>query len=601
MFSKLFKFKNDNKQASASPAKPAAEPKPAKPATPSLLVQLTQGQAIDSIDNTDVLHQLVKNSDKLDKKTNRQVRERINALREQDKQNQQQHEKQEKLCERLEKLSRLQYHPLFDSEFAHLQQQWLDMPDKNNVLTARVHTSIAQCQHIQQEAHTLKQQQEQAAIAAEQLAAEQRAQAEQRAAEQAELAQQYAGKMQQQIAHAEQKQQSAAEQQKKAEQIASTLQQQLVQLEEAIAQGDSKKARDTLERARDNLKKLDHKRSHDFDGKLHLLAGQLHELQDWQNYAALPKLEELCAAMEKLAATALPTPQKAEAVRDLQNQWRAMKPPASKQAQSLWDRFKKASDTAWEPCAEHFGKEKHIRAFNLQQRQAICDALEQFYNMQNWEKADWKAVARILEKSKQEFHDFHPVERTEEKPIRTRFDAALAAINGKLLDEQKNNEDKKHQLVEAAKNIAAMTDLDKAVERVRQLQEQWKTIGLTRRHEDQKLWQALQVQTGIVFEKRRTNQQQQQQAQHDNVERDKQLVMRAAAAYELRYPSPGGGVHPRVQPSARKRHHAHVTCHTATHPPVKSHGCHHVLALNVPHDPCHRVPPQRPKAKGGEE
>lgn len=533
MFGKLFKSGTVKKPAPASATVVVAETVQAKPETPSILQQLTQGQPIDSIHDIDTLQQLVKHSDKLGKKTNQQVRDRLHALREQEKNRQQQHEKQEKICVRLETLSRLQHHPLFDSEFTHLQQQWDALPDKDTALVTRVSAAIAQCRQIQADALAEKQQQEQAAREAATRAEQERLLAEQRAAEQAEKAQQYAEKIQASVAAAEDKQKSAAEQQKKTEQVIQTLQQQLTQTEEAIAKGDSKKARETLDRIRDNLKKIEPRRAHSFEGKLHLLTGQLRDLQDWQNYAGLPKLEALCAEMEKLVDTSLPVLQKADAVHDLQNQWRALKVPTSKQSQALWDRFKKASDTAWEPCAEYFAKEKKLRAFNLQQRQAICDALEQFFTGQDWEKADWKAVSRILEKSKQEFHDFHPVERTEEKTIRARFDAALKAINNKLLDEQKNNEEKKRQLVEAAKSIATMTDLDKAAERVRQLQEQWKQIGLTRRHEDQKLWQALQEQTGLVFEKRRASQQQQQQALHDTIEQARHICEQIAALARL--------------------------------------------------------------------
>ncbi len=533
MFSKLFKRKDSQQKPASQAAVAEQAPRVPRPETPSLLQQLTGGAAIDTLTDAELLHQLVKNSDKLDKKTNRQVRERLQFLREQEKQQQQQREKQEKICGRLETLARLQHHPLFDSELAHLQQQWQLLLDVNADVAARVQAAIVQCQNIQQAAQALLQQ----------LAAEAAAEAERQEQKLARAAADAAAKAQfveqQQVlvevaaAQQQQSQTDRAKHDAQQQEVSRNLQQQLAQLEVAIDNADAKKARELHDRARDNVKKLDQKHVHAFDGKLHLLSGQLRELQDWQAFAALPKLEELCAAMEKLIDTALPPQQKADAVRELQNQWRATKPPTGKQAQALWERFKQASDRAWEPCAAYFDKEKQLRAFNLQQRQAICDALEQFHAAQNWERADWKAVARILEKARQEFHDFHPVERGEEKGIRARFDSAMAAINDKLLTEQKNNEDKKRQLVEAAKNIASMNDLDKAAERVRQLQEQWKQIGLTRRHEDQKLWQQLQEQTARVFDRRRENQQQQRQAQHDNVDRAKQLCESIAALAAL--------------------------------------------------------------------
>jgi exonuclease SbcC len=542
MFGKLFGFRKDKRAATpaagtkarASPAAamPAAPPS-AKAQEPSLLLQLTQGQAIETIGDTELLHQLVKHSDKLDKKTNRQVRERLQVLKAEEKARQQQCEQQEKLCTRLETLARLQHHPLFDSELAHLQQQWQALATTDTDLASRAQAALAACERVQQEAAEAK---AQAMAAAEQAAREaaarddlQRQQAAQReAAQQTQAAQQAVQQQKQQQSQAEREQQARQQQE-----TSRTLQQQLQQLESAIEQADSKKARELLDRARDNLKKLDAKHAHEFDGKLHLLAGQLRELQDWQAFAALPKLEALCAAMEKLADTDLPPLQKADSVRELQNQWRAMKPPTGKQAQALWDRFKQAGDKAWEPCAAHFEQERQQRAFNLQQRQAICEALEQFHAAQDWDKADWKAVARILDKAKQEFHDFHPVERGEEKGIRARFDAALGAVNGKLLAEQQANEEKKRQLVEAASSVAQMADLDKAAERVRQLQEQWKQVGITRRREDQLLWEAFQQQTGAVFSRRRENHQHQRQAEQEQADRARQACEQIASLARL--------------------------------------------------------------------
>ena len=476
---------------------------------------------------------MVKHSEKLDKKTNRQVREKIQHLKEQEKLQQQQYTLQEKICVRLETLARLQHHPLFDSEFSHLQTQWQALTSTDNNLAARIQLAITGCQRIQQEANDLQQQQEQAAQQAEQQREQQIAHAAQRAETTALHAEKHQAEQEQKKQQKEQSQAEREQHEKKQKELSQNIAQQLLQLEEAINNSEGKKSREIHDKIRDKLKKLDQKNAQAFDGKLHLLAGQLRDLQDWQSFAAMPKLEEMCAAMEKLIHIALPPLQKADAVRELQTQWRAIKAPSDKQAQALWERFKQAGDNAWEPCAAYYEKEKQLRAFNLQQRLAICDALEQFYSAQNWDNADWKAVMRILEKAKQEFHDFHPIERNEEKPVRTRFDAAMAAINNKLLDEQKTNENKKRQLIETAKSLIAMTDFDKAVERVKQLQEQWKLIGITRRQEDQKLWQALQEQTGLVFEKRRANQQQQQQAQHDNIDRAKQLCEQIAALAKL--------------------------------------------------------------------
>ena len=530
MLSRWFKRKSTDKPVDSTTTTPAKPTKVAevaqhapKPKEPGIVEQLTGGQPIESFNDLDVLHQLLKQSDKLDKRTNRLVRERINSLREQEKARHEQRQRQEKICTRLETLAKLQYHPLFDSELAHVQLQWRQVGQQDTDIAARIETALQQCLQIQQEAHLQKQQAEQEELRRQEANEAARLLAEKRALENAAQAEQRHEQEQTEAAVKKARQLSAAEAQKAIEQLTKTADQQLIQLEEAIGQSNGKKARQLLDRLRETLKPLDHSRAQRYEGKLHLLQGQLRELQDWQDYAALPKLEELCVAMEKLASTELPAPQKADAVRELQNQWRAIKAPGSKNAQTLWDRFKKAGDIAWEPCAIHFDKEKQLRSFNLQQRNAICEALEHFHSGQDWDKADWKAVSRILEKAKTEFHDFHPVERSDEKPVKQRFDAALAAIQAKLLAEQQANESRKQQLIDTAASLNTMADVEKAIERVRQLQEQWKTIGLTRRHVDQSLWQQFQEQCNALFTKRKEAQQQHWQAQTAQMDHAKAL------------------------------------------------------------------------------
>lgn len=483
MLGKLFGFKK--KQPVAAAPTPAAAstanstPVDKKNPKPSLHT-LAQVQSVDELHDIHQLQQLLKNSAQLDKKTNRLLRDRLQTLKTAQQQQQLNHDAQEKICSKLETLAKLQYHPLFDNELAHLLQQWQAITTPDTALAARATTAITRCQQIQTEVTQQK--------LAEEHAIQQAAAAKaQRAAEIA-----------QQRAEAEAQQALAAEQ--KAHAIAA-------QKEQRAAQKDHSKQQKITSRQ--------------------------HELQDWQAFAAIPKLEALCAAMEKLCASTLQPLETAEAVRELQTQWRALKPPHTPEAQALWERFKQASDTAWEPCAAHYEKERQHRAFNLQQRQAICEALEQFAQTQDWQHVDWKGISRILDKSRKEFHDFHPVERQEEKPIRTRFDAAFASINTQLLEIQTANEARKQQLVNTAKSVAEMHDTDKAIERFLQLQEQWKLIGITRHHEDRKLWQALQDAGKTIFDKRRSAQQQQRQIQDDNIAQAKAICERITALATL--------------------------------------------------------------------
>ena len=110
------------------------------------------------------------------------------------------------------------------------------------------------------------------------------------------------------------------------------------------------------------------------DDKMARAEKQLAEMGDWQDFAARPKLEALCAEMEALAARELVPDQLAKAVRDLQSQWKELGP--SRAANELWPRFKTAGDTAYEPCKTWFAAKGEERKAKGDARRAICEALE---------------------------------------------------------------------------------------------------------------------------------------------------------------------------------------------------------------------------------
>ncbi len=535
MLSKLFQSSWLRKKTPDDRSVPKPQEATAKSLRPAIqktekitLDSLTQGQALESIDNLDVLQHFLKQSDKLDKRTNRALRERVNVLRKEKKQQQALSEQNEKICARLETMARIQHNPLFDGELLHLQQQLQKAGVIDASLQTRFEIAIHKCQNIQRHAEAEKSKLADYAIAeAEQTRQQQQAhEAHMQLVVDQEISDVEAKQEQQK--NQQQAQHKKAQQTLKHTETLEKLQQYVPALEKAISAADLKQARDLLHKSQTAVQSLDKQNASLFDGKLHLFAGQLRELQDWQNYAALPKLEALCDAMEKIVTIALPPLQKSEAIRELQDQWRAIKVPSSREADDLWARFKKAADIAWEPCAEFFEQEKKLRLFNLEQRQNICSALEEFFTQKlsqayGESNVDWKAVTRILEKAKQEFHHFHPVARADEKMIRARFESAMAAVAGKLLIEQQRNEDKKQQLVNAAKSLVDTGKFEQAEERVRQLKEQWKAIGSMRHHVDQVMWSAFQEQCSALFSQRRHAQQQVTLQQQESLQKAQKL------------------------------------------------------------------------------
>lgn len=141
-----------------------------------------------------------------------------------------------------------------------------------------------------------------------------------------------------------------------------------------ISEGKWAPANSLLRRLQKKLAAMEPAERATLDDKLARAEKQLAEMGDWQDFAARPKLEALCAEMEALPAKELDPPKLAREVRDLQSQWKSLGP--SRAANELWPRFKTAGDAAYEPCKAHFAQKNDERQVKMAARRAICEALE---------------------------------------------------------------------------------------------------------------------------------------------------------------------------------------------------------------------------------
>lgn len=470
-------------------------------------------------------HELEKNSQ--DKAVQHLVREKIRDHKQQQLAEQDLQQQIEGICLKLEHLSQHSQTPLFEQQLHHLAQEWsaLDRAATGH-LQARFDAAHSVCQEIV------------TALAAEQAAAL-RAQQEQEAAEAARKAAWASVTEEQQKAFAEaaqRKEQSEADKQQHAKQQAQLeqgLKGVLTAIEVALQEGQISQLAKKFKNAQSKLDALDRKTAHLYEGKLVLLQKQLQEMRDWQSFVALPKKQELCEKMDQLAARDMTAPERAAAIHELQEQWRNIKGGHHTDEQKLWDQFKLAADKAYEPCKAYFEQQKILRTENLRQRETICAELENYYRAYDWEKADWRAVDKIIETAKQEFHRFSPVDHKQLTPIKTRFDAAVKPIIEKLRQEQKRNEALKVQLIEQAKKLLEQTDTHAAIDGAKKLQQQWKQVGITRPHEDNRLWQQFRKGCDAIFARRSAEKEQAQENLKQEITKAEQLCKQIEALAAL--------------------------------------------------------------------
>lgn len=235
--------------------------------------------------------------------------------------------------------------------------------------------------------------------------------------------------------------------------------------------------------------------------QLETLDESLDKLQDWRDYAVLPKKEELVEQMEALVGADTAPEALAKQIKALQEQWRDVSKGGQDEHPELWERFHEASQKAYVPCQEYFEKRADLRKQNLEKRRQLVAQLDEYYRSCNWEDPDWKAVEKVVQTAVADWRKCSPTNRAETRPVQDEFDALLGRIREHLDREYGKNIGVKQALIQRAEKLAAQEDVRQAAEEIKRLQAQWTQAGITPRREDRKLWKAFRKHCDAVFGK----------------------------------------------------------------------------------------------------
>ncbi len=305
------------------------------------------------------------------------------------------------------------------------------------------------------------------------------------------------------------KKQALAEKQK---QIEEKINQQISLMDNALEDKQIKDAVQHLKNIQANLSKLESKQADRFQQGLALRINQLNELRDWQGYASTPKQEELCSAMERLADTHIDPADKAEKIKQMQQEWKSLGGTGN---QELWKRFKDAADKAFEPCALFFAEQKQLKLNNLAKRETLLNQVKEYTSAIEWEKvssknanptwtnSDWKAADKINRQARQEWKDAFPVDFKANKALQAEFNQMMDAFDSQLESEKQHNMELKQAIVNKAKALVEDDDIENSVQSVKALQEAWQKIGITHHKQDRKLWAEYRSACDTIFEKRK--------------------------------------------------------------------------------------------------
>ncbi len=315
-------------------------------------------------------------------------------------------------------------------------------------------------------------------------------------------------------------------------------------LEQAIQAGHIKDAKRQQKLLGDTLSNISDDKAKGFAARKHLLQAQLQELMDWQGFATVPKMEELCAAMEALIDSGKSADVLADEINLLQQEWKTLGGGDRKTTQQLWERFKAAADKAYEPCREHFHQQSEERQINKEKREQLCQQLEQFVEQNDWQQTDWKTIPVLCDKARGEWKSYSPVDRRDHKVLQERFNQVISVIRGKLTEEYERNAQQKQALIDQVIQLLDKSDLSEAIEQCKQVQEQWKSIPQAGR-KDFALWKEFRAQCDALFSRRDEEKNQRKAAIDEAIQEAEALLQQAkeiATSNETQVPVKRAGV-----------------------------------------------------------
>ncbi|MGH8460640.1 MAG: DUF349 domain-containing protein [Stenotrophobium sp.] len=237
-------------------------------------------------------------------------------------------------------------------------------------------------------------------------------------------------------------------------------------------------------------------------GQIQQLDKQLAELKDWKSFSVTPKRANLLEEMESLVTATLDPLALADRIKSLQDEWRTLSKGAGENVEADWKRFHEAAQKAYQPCSEYFAAQALVRAENLRRRDVLLARLTAFEAEHNWEQPDWRTLIRTLREIKLEWRQCPPVDRKAGKQQQEKFKTLCASLQGRLDAEYAQNQTQKQSLIERAQQLLASDDGRKAIDAIKALQQQWRTVGLVPREVDQRLWGEFRQHSDAVFQKR---------------------------------------------------------------------------------------------------
>lgn len=253
------------------------------------------------------------------------------------------------------------------------------------------------------------------------------------------------------------------------------LNQQLNGIEQLFASGQIKKAQKDLRKLNSQFGK-DKPIPSKFKHKFQRLNFTAKEYDDWAEFATSDKRTELINSVNAISSKNLEPRKLANEINSLQKQWQNLDQHGKTASKEKWATFKEACEQAWLPCKDYFAELEGKKEENKNKKLELISQIENFPSGKTPESITVIQIVKFLKSVHEKWKIFSPVPDKDFQDLNKKFRESREGINVLLAGVEDFNKSQKEALIEEVKNLS-MEEIDETVEKIRELQDQWRTLG----------------------------------------------------------------------------------------------------------------------------
>lgn len=237
----------------------------------------------------------------------------------------------------------------------------------------------------------------------------------------------------------------------------------------------------------------------------------LAKAQEWQQYVAEPKRDEIITELKELIAQECDDAiSRSTLVKLFRKRWNELGRVNSDDAKLKANEFDLLLEQAFSPCRAFFAEQEAQRKTHLIEREQIIEKMIALNSLPTDSIIEFKALETEYNKLSKSWRQAGSVDSQVYQGLLSNYKNAEKSIVSQIRSKHKSNAELKTVLLEQATELTSSEDIVQACDQLKQLQDQWKQIGFAGNKAENDLWQAFRKCNDDVFSQRETVKQQQE-------------------------------------------------------------------------------------------